>query len=90
MAQDVRATTPDFTFNGKTILSADEACLYMDISKSYLYKLTHGRLIPYSCPAGKKIYFQKVDLDVWMLQNRRSSKDEIKAQASEYLKKRRS
>lgn len=77
---------PYFT---KEILSVNEACLYMDISKSYLYKLTHTRLLAFSCPAGKKIYFKKEDLDKWMLKNRRPSIDEIKAQAAEYIKTRR-
>ena len=86
MAQNINSDANDFTFHGKHILSVNEACRYMDISKSYLYKLTHTRTVPFSCPAGKKIYFQKADLDTWMLQNRRLSRAEIKAQASQYVK----
>lgn len=71
----------------RNILGVREACLYMDISKSYLYKLTHGKILPYSCPNGKKIYFKKDDLDSWMLKNHQSSKEEIKNLASIYIAK---
>jgi len=66
------------SFPEKSILSVREACQYMDISKSYLYKLTHGKLLPYYCPNGKKIYFQKNDLETWMTGNRQPSNEEIK------------
>ncbi len=89
MTQSTTLDANNSTFHGKEILSVNEACRYMDISKSYLYKLTHARSISYSCPAGKKIYFQKVDLDNWMLKNRRLSNDEIKAKATEYIRTRR-
>ena len=46
-----------------------EACLYLDISKSYLYKLTHKYLIPHYKPQGKKIYFNKQELDKWIFRN---------------------
>ncbi len=72
-------------FSDKNILSVREACLFMDISKSFMYKLTHGRLLPYSCPNGKKIYFKKEDLEAWMLGNRQVSKDEIKQIARNYI-----
>ena len=71
----------------KEILSVPEACSYMDISKSYLYKLTHGREITYYCPHGKKIYFKREDLDSWMLGNIQFSKDQIKAQAALFMAK---
>lgn len=72
-------------FPDKNILSVREACKFMDISKSYLYKLTHGRVLPYSCPNGKKIYFKKEDLEAWMMGNRQASKDEIKQIARNYI-----
>ena len=70
-----------FTFNDKSILSSNEACAYLDISKSCLYKLTHTKVLPYYCPNGKKIYFKKDDLVSWMLTNHQQSKEEIKAKA---------
>jgi len=35
-------------------INFDEACHYLGVSKSFLYKLTHKRLIKFSKPNGKK------------------------------------
>ncbi|MCL8536852.1 helix-turn-helix domain-containing protein [Chryseobacterium gallinarum] len=58
----------------KKILSFKEALAYLDVSPSLLYKLTSQRTITYFKPNGGKIYFQKADLDYWMLQNENKSK----------------
>ena len=78
----------DNQYQAKEVLSVKEACAYMDISKSYMYKLTHGRMLPFFCPNGKLLYFRKSDLDAWMLQNHQLSKDEVKALAANYLTQR--
>ena len=51
----------------KDVMSLNEAAVYMDISKSFLYKLTCKRAISFSRPGAKIIFFRKVDLDAWML-----------------------
>ncbi len=61
------------SYLGKQILSFNEAIQYLDVSKSFLYKLTSQNLISYSKPSGKLIYFKKSDLDNWMLQNTATS-----------------
>lgn len=53
----------------KEILSFKESLLYLDISESFLYKLTSKKEINFSKPNGGKIYFRRKDLDEWMLQN---------------------
>ncbi|MEZ5002542.1 MAG: helix-turn-helix domain-containing protein [Chitinophagales bacterium] len=70
---------------GKKILTVEEASMYLGLSTSYLYKLTHKNLIPFSKPNNKKIYFQKIDLDNWALSNQKSSNNEIEERASSYL-----
>ncbi len=72
----VQKTKP-FTF--------DDACAYLGISKSYLYKLTSGGKIPYYKPFGKKIYFDKAKLDEWVYRNPIKSNSEIDAEANKYL-----
>ena len=69
----------------KNILTLVEACEYLDISRSYMYKLTSGRKIPHSCPGGKKIYFDQSDLDNWALQNKRKTEEEYENEAYEYV-----
>ncbi|RHI02729.1 DNA-binding protein, partial [Bacteroides sp. AM16-24] len=40
-------------FLTKNVLSFDEASKFLNLSKSYLYKLTSGNLIPHYKPHGK-------------------------------------
>lgn len=48
------------------LLSFKEACEYLGYAPSYLYKLTHRRLIPCYKPTGKILFFTKVELDDWI------------------------
>lgn len=69
----------------KSVLTLDEAALYMGLSKSYLYKLTSGSKIPYSKPNGKLNYFEKEQLNVWMLRNKQKTLDELGDESSTYF-----
>lgn len=69
----------------KDVLNLNEAAAYLDISASHLYKLTSQKQIPHFCPQGKKLYFNRAELDQWLQRNRQITKDEIDAQATEYL-----
>lgn len=64
------------TFKAKEIMNVSEAALYMNLSPSYIYKLTHRRILPHSKPGSKVIYFKKSDLDEWMLSNKVPSIEE--------------
>lgn len=68
----------------KTVLTFDEAARYTGISRSYLYKLTHLHRIPFTKPAGKLIFFSRVELDKWLLTNQ-AAKEEIETQAATYV-----
>lgn len=65
--------------------SMNEACHHLNISKSFLYKLTHRREIPFFKPNGKKIYFLKTDLNNWLLRNRVSSNEELEQEAIDFV-----
>lgn len=62
----------------KEVLNFQEALLFLGVSASMLYKLTHQRIISFYKPNGKLIYFKKADLINWMLSNKQSSCDEVK------------
>mgnify|MGYP000384133206 CR=1 FL=1 len=49
-------------FAGKDVLTLDEASVFLDASKSQLYKLTRTFAIPHYKPNGKTIYFSKEEL----------------------------
>ena len=50
-------------FIQKNVLSFDEASKFLNLSKSYLYKLTSGGQIPHYKPQGKILYFDKKELE---------------------------
>ncbi len=72
----------------KEILSLQEACIYLCISQSYMYKLTSSRKIPHYSPMGKLIFFKRTELDQWVFKNRRGTQEELNSEASSFLKKR--
>ena len=66
----------------KTVLNFVEVAAYTGLSKSYLYKLTSNGGIPCYKPQGKQIYFSKIEIDQWLLQNRKATNDELDSQAN--------
>lgn len=71
--------------SNKNVLTFDEACRYMGISKSDLYKKTSSRSIPHSKPRGKMLYFSREQLDCYLLQNPIATADELDTIASTYI-----
>ena len=69
----------------KEVLTLEEAALFMGISKSSLYKMTHRHELPFFRPNGKLIYFEKTELLKWMRQNRNMSEAETKEAAAQKL-----
>lgn len=61
----------------KQILSFNEAVDFMDVSKSFLYKMTSEGRITFFKPNNGKIYFRKVDLENWMMQNEQKSVEQF-------------
>jgi len=68
----------------KNVLTLSEGATYMGVSKSYLYKLTSLGKIPFYKPRGKMNYFNRLELENWLLQNRITPADEIEAKAITY------
>ncbi len=71
--------------NQKTVLNFDEVSDYTGLSKSYLYKLTCSAGIPCYKPNGKHIYFNKQEIDSWLLKNRKATIEEIQDTASNVI-----
>lgn len=63
----------------KKVLTFEEACSYMGISESLLYKQTAAKEVPHYKPRGKMLYFDKEELDSWLLQNKEPYKSVNKA-----------
>lgn len=69
----------------KVVLNFNEVVAYTGLSKSYLYKLTSTAGIPCYKPQGKQIYFNKQEIDQWLLQNRKATNIELENQASTFV-----
>lgn len=54
----------------KSVLTLDEAARYLGISKSDLYHRTSNREIPFYKPTGKMIYFDRLELENFLKQNK--------------------
>ncbi len=71
----------------KEVLTLAELSKYTGLSRSYLYKLTMRRVIPHSKPAGKMLFFRREEIEIWLLQNRVSTAEEISSKAVAYCSK---
>lgn len=81
------AELENLVLHSKNVLSFEEASRFLNLSKSYLYKLTSGNLIPHYKPQGKMLYFEKTELEAWLRQNpiRTQAQTEAEAEAQKYV-----
>ena len=69
----------------KTALTMTDAATLTGLSKSHIYKLVCYRKIPhYKSQGGKLTYFDKSELNSWMLNRRVKTNDELEAEAVNY------
>ena len=68
----------------KAVLTVDEAARYMGISKSTLYKMMMRHEVPYSKPNGKVCFFDRLELEAWLMGNRIATADELQDRAQAY------
>lgn len=71
----------------KQVLNFNEAADYIDVSRSNLYKMTSDGKVPFYKPNGKKLYFNRLELDKWLLRNKQESEQELDELADEYINK---
>jgi len=69
----------------KTVLNFDEVAKFTGLSKSHLYKLTSRGKIPHYKPNGKFIFFDRIEIEKWLLRNRVKTIDEIEEEAATYV-----
>lgn len=69
----------------KSVLTFDEVVRFTGLSKSYLYKLTSLGKIPHYKPNGKQIYFERAQVEAWLMQNPIKTVQEIEQEAANYV-----
>lgn len=66
----------------KTALNMNDVCLLTGLSKSHLYKLVCNKQVPYYKSAGGKLtYFNKNEIENWLLCHRIKTNEEIEQAA---------
>ena len=65
------------TIAAKSVLNVEEAATMTGYTVKYLYRLVHERAIPHS-KSGNRLYFDKLELERWLLRDRRETKEERK------------
>jgi excisionase family DNA binding protein len=71
--------------SGREVLTFPQAARYLDVSRSHLYKLTAKKAIPHSKPRGKQVYFERRELDAWLLQGKQTTAADIEQAAADYV-----
>lgn len=56
----------------KRVLTVDDVAILTGMSKSNIYKLTCNKQIPYYNPNGKCIFFDKAEIESWLLRNKQT------------------
>lgn len=79
------AELENLVLHSKNVLNFEEASRFLNLSKSYLYKLTSGNLIPHYKPQGKMLYFEKTELEAWLRQNPIRTQAQTEAEAQKYV-----
>ena len=86
LSEQANPTTQGRTFQAHEYLSIEDACIYLNLPKNTLYGYCHNNVIPFY-KRGKRSYFLKSELDVWLASGRKQSAKETQAEALNSLKK---
>ena len=74
-------------FVTQDVLTLEEASLFLGLSRSALYKMTHNNVIPFFRPNRKMIYFEKSELLEWIRAHRVASQTEIAERAKQVMQR---
>jgi excisionase family DNA binding protein len=72
----------------KNVFDVQELCLYTGFSSSAIYKMTSKNEIPYSQPMGRKLFFNREEIDKWLLGKPNRTREALKDEASSFTIKR--
>lgn len=72
----------EIAYAAKEFLTIDEVAYYLQVSKSYVYKLTASREFTVYKPNGKTIFVRRDDLNEWIRRNPCLSDKDIDSQAN--------
>lgn len=82
--EELKSIKQYLLLGAKSALNMDDAALLTGLSKSHLYCLVSKKQVPHY-KKGKSTYFNKKELENWMLQIRVSTDEEVEQQAAQYV-----
>lgn len=89
--EELRSIKRYTLLGAKSVYDIDDACIITGLSKSRIYALTSANKIPYhKSPGGRNIYFDKRELDEWMLTRRFATEEELEEAALTYTRRKKS
>ena len=68
----------------KTVLNLEEVAAFTGLSKSCIYKKSSTGGIPCYKPTNKQLFFNRNEIEKWLLSNRKPTREEIETQAANY------
>ncbi|EEW2237415.1 DNA-binding protein [Escherichia coli] len=76
---------PTISVSEKEFLTVEECAELIGAKKSYIYRLTHEKRLPYHKPGGNRILIRQDDVVAWMESNRIKSQQEIDSEVANHL-----
>ena len=76
ISEGIKETSQNKTEVSDKLLSVKEAAVFVNLAPQTLYGFTSNRTIPF-IKKGKKLYFKKSDLELWLIDGRKDSIKEI-------------
>jgi excisionase family DNA binding protein len=80
LSESLEANLANRPENSDKLFNVKEAATFLDIAAQTLYGYTSNRTIPF-IKKGKKLYFRKSELDNWLSEGKRLTKEEISDRA---------
>ncbi len=80
--ESIESKLSDLTKASEKPFDLAAAADYLKMSRSHLYQLTCRGIIAHYKPGGKRIYFEKCDLDEYVRRNRIRSQFELESEAA--------
>lgn len=69
---------------GKTTLNVDEAAQFVGLSKDRIYTLMSRREIPHYRNNGKRVYFDRAELETWLKGRKIATNEELLTEAARH------
>lgn len=69
----------------KKVMTMDDLAAYSGLAKSTIYKMTSNQEIPHAKPNGRYIYFDRDEINAWLLRNKVLTAEQINMEAATYV-----